>query len=180
MVKDMNLPRLAWIGLFIAVIGWGFLFVSPSISPDIAEPAEAASARDRAAFLALIGQNAIVTGLAITLLGGMEKALRLLGRLAAAVPPPRAQGRTAMALAQLPQRPVQTPPLEPAPAAAPPRTTAEVVTRGMLNGRDYVLFRDGSVLVETLLGPRRFPSITDAQTFIGINAAEDDGASLDG
>jgi hypothetical protein len=43
----------------------------------------------------------------------------------------------------------------------------DVVTRGELNGRDYVLYRDGSVLIETLLGPRRFASISEAQEFIG-------------
>jgi hypothetical protein len=51
----------------------------------------------------------------------------------------------------------------------PQRSPSEVVTRGALNGRDYVLFRDGSVVVETLLGPRRFSSITEAQEFIGAN-----------
>ena len=35
--------------------------------------------------------------------------------------------------------------------------------------RDYVLFRDGSVVVETLLGPRRFLSLSEAQEFIGAN-----------
>jgi hypothetical protein len=49
----------------------------------------------------------------------------------------------------------------------PKRTSNEIVTRGALNGRDYVLFRDGSVVVETLMGPRRFISITEAQEFIG-------------
>ncbi len=51
----------------------------------------------------------------------------------------------------------------------PQRSASDVVTRGALNGRDYVLFRDGSVVVETLLGARRFPSITEAQEFIGAN-----------
>lgn len=59
----------------------------------------------------------------------------------------------------------------PNPVQSPPfisqRAPNDVVTRGELNGRDYVLFRDGSVMIETLLGPRLFSSITEAQEFIG-------------
>ena len=51
----------------------------------------------------------------------------------------------------------------------PQRAPSDVVTRGALNGRDYVLFRDGSVVVETLLGAAALRSITEAQEFIGAN-----------
>ena len=39
--------------------------------------------------------------------------------------------------------------------------------RGYIGDRPFVANDDGSVTVETLLGPRHFPSLADAQDFIG-------------
>ncbi len=58
---------------------------------------------------------------------------------------------------------------------APPPTKAEapqlahqrkIIERGWVKDRAYVLFSDGSVEVETMLGRRRFPSLQEAQEFI--------------
>jgi hypothetical protein len=78
------------------------------------------------------------------------------------------QGIAAMASAPGPAAPIATMPAQ-SHMLMPQRSASDVVTRGALNGRDYILFRDGSVVVETLLGARRFPSITEAQEFIGAN-----------
>lgn len=53
---------------------------------------------------------------------------------------------------------------EAAPPAPPPRTQPR---RGLVGGRPFVEESDGSVVVDTLLGPRRFPSLSDAQDFVG-------------
>lgn len=49
-------------------------------------------------------------------------------------------------------------------AAPPPRTQSR---RGVIGDRPFVEHSDGSVVVDTLLGPRRFPSLADAQDFVG-------------
>jgi hypothetical protein len=134
---------------------------------------------DPARFILIFGENAIVSGFGLALLGALEKALHLLMRLGSfghARPlPPR--------LISSAQEAAETSVHAPAVASAftPPFISqrlaetgagagagaGDVVTRGELNGRDYVLYRDGSVLIETLLGPRRFASISEAQEFIG-------------
>jgi hypothetical protein len=42
-----------------------------------------------------------------------------------------------------------------------------VVSEGRIKGRAYLLYGDGSVEVETLLGRRRFPSLAEAREFVG-------------
>ncbi len=164
----MPFPRLTWIGLLIVTLGWGFIFSYPLIAPLTMDGTEAAGLRDPARFIPLFGENAILTGFGVALLGAAEKALRLLNKMGGVANQARPQPR--------PSRPMPPPPSAPVkashpatPMLMPQRSSNEVVTRGALNGRDYVLFRDGSVVVETLLGPRRFPSIGEAQEFIGAN-----------
>jgi len=64
----------------------------------------------------------------------------------------------AAALARSAERPPPTPPQQPQP---------ERPRRGYIGDRPFVANDDGSVVVETLLGPRLFPSLADAQDFIG-------------
>jgi hypothetical protein len=42
----------------------------------------------------------------------------------------------------------------------------QIVERGWVKDRAYVLFTDGAVEVETMLGRRQFPSLQDAKEFI--------------
>jgi hypothetical protein len=158
----MPFPRLTWAGLLIATLGWGFLLSYPLIAPHVISSSVQGEFRDPARFILIFGENAVITGFGLALLGAIERALQLLTRLGnvgQARPP---------AIRNAP--PTITPP--PATHQAPPfissqRSGNEIVTRGELNGREYVLFRDGSVMIETLLGPRRFSSISEAQEFIG-------------
>ncbi len=167
---------MTWAGLLIATLGWGFLLSYPLIAPAVPpDAAQAANFHQSAHFLPLLGQNAIVTGMGIAVLGALEAALHLLGKIAAAGTQARQPARFVSPLTSAPAGPVQAAQAAPAQAKAPPpmlmpqRASNDIVTRGALNGRDYVLFRDGSVVVETLLGPRRFGSVTEAQEFIGAN-----------
>jgi hypothetical protein len=167
----MPFPRLTWAGLLIATLGWGFLLSYPLLAPTVISSSGGAEIRDPARFIVVFGENAVVTGLAIAVLGALERALRLLGRIAGNAGQMRAQSKPGMpSMASAPAHPttIATMPAQ-SHMLMPQRSASDVVTRGALNGRDYVLFRDGSVVVETLLGARRFPSITEAQEFIGAN-----------
>ena len=149
----MLFPRLTWAGLLVSTLGWGLLLSYPLLAP---HGATAPEAGDPARFILIFGQNAIVTGLAIAFLGAMERVIGLLARS------PAGQTKSSTPAARAPS-------LAAAPQLMTTRPANEVVTKGALGGRDYVLFRDGSVVVETLLGPRRFLSLTEAQEFIGEN-----------
>lgn len=177
----MPLPRLSWAGLLIATMGWGFLLAYPLLSPASVAASASGEIRDPARFILILGENAVVTGLAIALLGALEHGLRLLKLIAsngamqtkAPAKPAAAPTLSGPAFsAPPPAKPALAPHAKPAmasPSLMPQRSPGDVVTRGALAGRDYILFRDGSVVVETLLGPRRFHSITEAQEFIGAN-----------
>jgi hypothetical protein len=165
----MPFPRLTWAGLLIATLGWGFLLSFPLIAP--AAPIDAAQAghfRNPSHFIPLLGENAIVTGFALAVLGALEKVLDLLGRQLVSGQQLRPLPKAVGPLPVSPTSTIRTPQTS-STMLMPQRAAGEVVTRGALNGRDYVLFRDGSVVVETLLGPRRFGSITEAQEFIGAS-----------
>lgn len=160
----MPFPRLTWAGLLIATLGWGLLLSYPLLAPHVTAAQGAAEIRDPARFILIFGENAVFTGFALALLGALERALHLLSRLNASVGTTRSPSP--------PRGPVSTSANTATPSVPPflqQRSPHEVVTRGTLNGREYVLFRDGSVMVETLLGPRRFASIPEAQEFIGSN-----------
>lgn len=175
----MTFPRMTWMGLLIATLGWGILICYPLVASFAIDPAQTQPVRDPGRFIPLIGENTVMTGLAIALLGALERALRLLAKIAGsgAMAVERTQRGHAPAaparkLQAAPAGPIavsQAQPVHNEPMLMTQRTASDVVTRGALNGRDYVLFRDGSVVLETLLGPRRFASITEAQEFIGAN-----------
>jgi erythromycin esterase-like protein len=193
----MPLPRLTWAGLLVATLGWALLLTYPLVAALAGGP-DGNAVRDPARFLLIFGENAILTGFAIALLGVMEKVIDLLGRQAATVHPAKTvaatAARTQLAQQQFAAQQFQASQFQAAPFQSQQqaanqlaasqlhavqqlsptqlmtsRQTNEVVTRGALSGRDYVLFRDGSVVVETLLGPRRFLSLSEAQEFIGVN-----------
>ena len=50
--------------------------------------------------------------------------------------------------------------------ATRPVQSRKIIERGWLKDRAYVLFMNGSVEIETMLGRRLFPSLQDAQEFI--------------
>jgi hypothetical protein len=153
----MPFPRLTWAGLLVATLGWALLLTYPMLAYSLASATGAAEARDPARFILIFGENAVITGLAIAMLGAVERMIALLNRqpAAASASKPAASTRPSVTLTQ--------------PQLLSARPTSEIVTKGALAGRDYVQFRDGSVVVETLLGPRRFLSLTEAQEFIGAN-----------
>ena len=123
-------------------------------------------------YLPIIGQSAIITGIGLTLVGLTIQVMRFLMKLATIS---TANAQSTMQTMQPVERATavhvatdssKNRVIPPVPRRAAKNPAREVITRGALNGRGYVLFRDGSVVVETLLGPKRFGSMTDAQDFI--------------
>ncbi|MGF1621501.1 MAG: hypothetical protein ACFCUR_12905 [Rhodomicrobiaceae bacterium] len=168
----MPFPRMTWIGLLITTLGWGFLLSYPLIVSFLPPSGAGQAHHDPARFIPLIGNNAVITGMAIAILGALDKGIRLLTKIAASGVQPRQPSRPSRPASNGQSAQINAPSSQVAhaePMLMGNRAPNDVVTRGALNGRDYVLFRDGSVVVETLLGPRRFTSITDAQEFIGAN-----------
>lgn len=192
--SQMPFPRLTWAGLLVATLGWGFLLAFPLLAPQEATGVATGEFRDPGRFIVIFGENAVMTGFALALLGALERVLTLLSRSASTAPTQSRPSQRQNAPVAMPSQGHSSH----APTAPflsqrfanellahrgpnggsshrmsddgpPPRAPNDVITRGALNGRDYVLFRDGSVVVETLLGPRRFPSIAEAQEFIGAN-----------
>lgn len=80
------------------------------------------------------------------------------GKMRAALPPVRQRTPTAMPIVE---RPTNMPP--PTPVIQMP----QLIDEGEMMGRAYRLFSDGSIEIATLLGLRRFASLSDARHFIG-------------
>src|SRR5882672_2302711 len=129
----MPFPRLTWAGLLIATLGWGFLLSYPLLAPSGLSPS-GAEIRDPARIILMFGENAVVTGLAIAVLGAMERGLRLLGRIAGSAVQTRTQSKPGVSAASPPLHAatVAAMPMQP-PMLMPQRTAGDVVTRGALN-----------------------------------------------
>lgn len=130
--------------------------------------------------MAAIAQSAIISGFGVGIIGALQTGFGALNCFFAAVLARSGQARaqTAAPAAAYPVAQTQAPAANyraaaqtPAPAAkaiarqqpAPPR---KILERGWVKDRAYVLFADGSVEVETMLGRRIFPSLQEAQEFI--------------
>ncbi|MBX2806939.1 MAG: hypothetical protein KTR19_13275 [Hyphomicrobiales bacterium] len=137
---------LSWAryGLPLVIIGWALLLLY--ILVDVLSGAPASGN-----FVGF-AMSLMLTGFAIAILASLEKIRTTLGRVLM-------YQTAAVAL------PARSKPLETPPAAAPKET---VVERGDIDGRRYIAFTDGTVIVETKFGRRRFGSIKDAQDFIGV------------
>jgi hypothetical protein len=164
-----------WGGAWFLFAGWAIVLYEPLIFPAILKSGAGPLLPEPGHYLPIIGQSAIITGIGLALFGLAVHLMRLLMKLASlgppAIRPASAQAQTFHFAEHV--KPVHVeadrgqnrfiPPVQRRAARDPAR---EVITRGALNGRGYVLFRDGSVVIETLLGPKRFGSMTDAQDFI--------------
>ena len=163
-----------WGGAWFLFAGWAIVLYEPLIFPIVLRSGAGSLVPEPGHYLPVIGQSAIITGIGLALFGlaiHFMRLLRTLARLGQAAPQPASAQAQAFHLADH-VKPVrvsdasQNRIIPPIPRRAARDPAREVITRGALNGRGYVLFRDGSVVIETLLGPKRFGSMTDAQDFI--------------
>jgi hypothetical protein len=184
-----ELPPIGRIGLMILIAGWSVLLVEPFM-PMLADGRAGGFA------VARLGQSAILTGAALAIVGLLMTIAARHGdapivreRLpdlpqSAADPDERDDAlaghvhgtdESLAARGFAPAAPATQPPALPA-APAKPATALQglptdggmiVVARGQVDDRCFLVLADGSVVIETLLGQRRFKSLPDARDFIG-------------
>ncbi|MGA3303754.1 MAG: hypothetical protein ABSC72_10760 [Methylovirgula sp.] len=143
----MTFDRLTWIGLMVVALGWALLLSGASAFDALAHlfGQQAAPSVD----FASLSQATILTGFGLAILGALQTGFGALRRFFDMII--ERTSRTA------PKMSVDMPRTE----------KTSIVERGLLKDRPYILFGDGSIEVETLLGMRRFTSLADAYEFIG-------------
>ncbi len=104
------------------------------------------------ALLSRMAEGIIITGFGLAILDAIERNRVLSSRAVSSL-----QSKI-VSLQRIEVSTMSTPTIEP---------RGEPVAVGSLNGREYKLFGDGSVEMETILGKRRFASILDAREFVG-------------
>ena len=168
----MIFDRLTWIGFMIVAGGWVLVLAAPQLNDAAAHlsarPLEAAPPINVAA----IAQCAILSGFGVGIIGALQTGFGALDRFFAAVLARSGQAR-AQTSAPSPAYPVARSATSAAPhraaqsiAGQQPAPPRKILERGWVKDRAYVLFVDGSVEVETMLGRRIFPSLREAQEFI--------------
>ena len=158
---------LTWVGFLVVAAGWALLLAAvPAV--EIFANLTGRSPMS-IANLGGVAQCAITTGLGLAIIGVLQNGFGALKKFFDAV-----LERTAHkgVPGEVEAVPVALPASERTVALAgkrePPLQKAKsIIERGRLKDRAYVLFGDGSIEVETLLGLRRFASIIEAQEFIG-------------
>ena len=137
----MAFDRLTWIGFMVVAFGWALLL---SGAPTL--QIFAAAIGHKLPFdMPAIAQATILSGFGLAIVGALQTGFGALKNFFDTV-----LERTS--------RPGET---------LNKKSVTKVVERGRLKDRPYVLFGDGSIEVETLLGQRRFASFKDAREFIG-------------
>jgi hypothetical protein len=145
-VDLMSFDRLTWAGLMVVALGWALLFSSTQLA-DFAASVSARPTGGVSLNVAGIAQCGILSGFGIAILGTLQTGFGALNRFFQAVLVRTAQPSTKAEAPQLAHQ-------------------RKIIERGWVKDRAYVLFNDGSVEVETMLGRRRFPSLQEAQEFI--------------
>lgn len=142
----MIYDRLTWIGFMIVAMGWALLFSASQLT-DLLLNVTGRSANGGYINIPSVALCAILSGFGIAILGALQTGFGALNKFFTSVLERTAKPR-ANAIAHQPTQP------------------KKIIERGWVKDRAYVLFMDGSVEVETMLGRRLFPSLRDAQEFI--------------
>ncbi|MYZ46952.1 hypothetical protein [Propylenella binzhouense] len=141
--------RLTWSGFALAACGW-LLLGMLGAAQFVAEGAGPAARLAADARLVSIAEMAIVSGLALAVIGVLVAGFGALDGLFGAL----------LRLSAERSR-------EAAQAASAELPADQVVERGRVRDRSYAVYGDGSVEIETLLGVRRFRSFEEVHEFIG-------------
>lgn len=143
--KDMAFDKTTWIGLIIAAFGWTMVVSTPQLTTYWASGGQppVIAALD----IARIAQCTILSGFGIAILGALQTGFAIMKRV-------------------LEARLVASSSREIKLSAQNASPTRKIVERGWVKSRAYILFDDGSVEVETMLGRRLFGSLDEAQQFI--------------
>lgn len=140
----MTFDRLTWIGLMITALGWTLLLSLPQLTELFASFSVRPGVYNN---MPTIAECTILTGLGLAILGALQAGFGALNNFFESV-----LERAGKARAK--------------PSGARSAQPKKIVERGWVKDRAYILYMDGSVEVETLLGRRIFSSLHDAQEFI--------------
>lgn len=142
----MSFDRLTWIGFMIVAMGWALLFSASQVT-DLLLSVSGRPASGGPVNIPSIALCIILSGFGIAILGALQTGFGALHKFFASVVERTSQPRTNAIAHRPPQQ-------------------RKIVERGWVKDRAYVLFLDGSVEIETMLGRRLFPSLEEAQEFI--------------
>jgi hypothetical protein len=145
--QSMIFDKVTWVGLMVAAFGWTLVVSTPQLT-DLWSGASGRPIDSVALDLGRIAQCTILSGFGIAILGALQTGFGLLKKSLDA---------GLVRNSKLPVTPV---------TAQHPSRARKITERGWVKNRAYVLFNDGSVEVETMLGRRLFASMQDAQEFI--------------
>jgi len=138
----------------VVAFGWAVLLSGPTLAVVIAHVSGGAPLD-----MFGIAQSLILSGFGLALLGVLQNGFGTLDHFFKSILERTAKQKEAPTPAPAPAR--QQPVKERA------KPLPKVRERGWLKDRAYVLFIDGSVEIDTLLGRRRFSSMQDANEFVG-------------
>jgi hypothetical protein len=145
---------MTWAGIVLIGLGWGLLLMGGHLTDGPVDSWGRSVTVALRLDLPTIAQALILSGFGLAILAALQHGFGALNRFFEAV-----LERSAAV-----PKPKQT---QAATIAVPKQPAAIRVSQGRIKDRNYVMFADGSVDVETLLGVRRFPSLGEAQQFIG-------------
>jgi hypothetical protein len=140
----MIFDRLTWVGFMITAFGWSLLLAAPQVTELFATPTGRPGIHLNTPTIA---ECAILTGLGIAIVGALQTGFGTLKTFFEDLFERTGKMRLKSARSAQPQKKM-------------------VVERGRLKDSAYVLYLDGTVEVETMLGRRIFSSLRDAQEFI--------------
>lgn len=145
-----SIVRFASSGIVIAGMGWFIVLAAGTFVFSIETPAQDGAAA-QAILLGRLAEALIVTGFGFAILDALDRNRRLTSRAMSVLQrQPDAADR--------PERPLAT--------GAQETQSVTAIGSGALSGREYTVFDDGSIEIETILGRRRFASILDAREFV--------------
>jgi hypothetical protein len=140
----MIFDRLTWVGFMITALGWTLLLSAPQLIELFA------SLTGRPGVylnMPTIAECTILSGLGLAILGALQTGFGALNKFFESVLERTGKVQSKAGGSRSPQQ-------------------KKIVERGWVKDRAYVLYMDGSVEVETMLGRRIFSSLQDAQEFI--------------
>lgn len=189
--RTLQFGKLTWVGLMIVALGWALLISGVSLVDLVNRFSGHASPALISLNMGVLAQSTILTGFGIAILGLLQTGFSALNRFFDSVLERTAKREETdrgpacvepnvrlTTPAQMPSKPLPSQQVSSQQvssqqvssqrqAAAVPKPRGKIVERGMLKDRAYVLFGDGTIEIETLLGLRRFQSLREAAEFVG-------------
>ncbi len=155
--------RLVGFGLALVILGWVVLLADLLLSDALLKAGSLVAVLSLKGDVATLAQTLVLTGLGLSLLGGLREGFGALSRFfdtvlqRSATPRPSAMPEDVPDVG--PERVVTVP-------HAAERMGGERAGPAPARDRNYSILPDGSVEVDTLLGTRIFASMEEARDFI--------------